>query len=130
HAPSPITGSCLGVLLSFVAACTFGRDIAAAAALQAAGLVTDDDSSPHLKAAGASAELYFGHADEDPTNPAEAIATLEAALDWASVRYSSQVYSGAGHGYNMSDTAVYGAAAAEWHLSGLRDLLDRNLQED
>lgn len=128
--PIGTTGYCMGGRLSFVAACTFGRDIAAAAAFHAAGLVTDDDSSPHLKAAGASAELYFGHADEDPTNPAEAIATLEAALDWASVRYSSQVYSGVGHGYTMSDTAVYDAAAAERHFSALRDLLDRNLQED
>src|SRR5699024_12521665 len=53
--PIGTTGYCMGGRLSFVAACTFGRDIAAAAAFHAAGLVTDDDSSPHLKAAGASA---------------------------------------------------------------------------
>jgi dienelactone hydrolase len=47
----------------------------------------------------------------------EQIATLEQALDDAGVRYRSDLYEGAVHGYTMSDTPVYDQAAAERHFT-------------
>ena len=58
---------------------------------------------------------------------AEQIATLDAALDDAGVKHRTEVYSGAAHGYTMSDTPIYDEQAAERHFTALFDLLDRTL---
>ena len=54
---------------------------------------------------------------------AEQIAELERALDDAGVRYRSEVYPGAAHGYTMADTPAYDEAAAERHYTELFTLL-------
>jgi carboxymethylenebutenolidase len=74
-----------------------------------------------------TAELYFGHADKDPSLPPEQIDRLAAALDAAGVRYRAEVYDGATHGYTMSDTSVYNEEAEQRHWSALFDLFSRNL---
>ena len=58
----------------------------------------------------------------------EQVAALERALDEARVRYRSELYEGAAHGYTMSDTAAYDEAAAEQHFSELFALLDRTIR--
>ena len=58
---------------------------------------------------------------------AEQIETLERALDDAGVRYRSEVYGGARHGYTMADTPAYDEQACERHFAALFDLLDRAL---
>ena len=57
----------------------------------------------------------------------EQIATLGRALDDARVRYRSELYTGAAHGYTMADTPVYNEAAAERHFRELFALLDRTI---
>jgi len=52
---------------------------------------------------------------------------LEQALEEAGVRYRSELYEGAAHGYTMSDTAAYDEAAAERHFTELFALLDRTI---
>ena len=71
--------------------------------------------------------MYFGHADQDPSNNAEQIATLNAALDDAGVRHRSEIYAGARHGYTMADTPAYDEQACERHFAALFDLFDRTL---
>ncbi len=122
-----VTGYCFGGRHAFVAACTFPDVIAASGSFHPGGLVTPGDDSPHLSAANADAELYFGFADHDRSMPAEAIATFEAALDETGLTYTSTVYEGAAHGYTMADTASYDEAATERHFAALEDLLARNL---
>ncbi|SCF14765.1 Dienelactone hydrolase family protein [Micromonospora viridifaciens] len=61
--------------------------IAAAAVFHAGRLVTDAPDSPQLAVGAVTGELYFGHADQDPSMTAEQIATLEKALDAAGVAY-------------------------------------------
>ena len=68
--------------------------------------MSDDADSPHLSAGAISAELYLGHADNDQSMTPEHVAALEQALEDAGVRYRSELYEGAAHGYTMSDTAV------------------------
>jgi carboxymethylenebutenolidase len=125
--PVAITGYCMGARLALrIAAANPGR-VAAVAGFHGGGLVTEEPESPHRAAAGLKAELYFGHADQDPSNSAEQIATLEATLDEAGVPHRSEVYEGAAHGYTMSDTPAWNETASERHFAALFDLLERRL---
>lgn len=123
--PVAITGYCMGVRLGLRIAGAHPDRVAALAGFHGGGLVTDDPQSPHRSADALRAELYFGHADQDPSNSAEQIAQLNATLDKAGVPYRSEVYQGAAHGYTMADTPVYDEQASERHFTALFDLLDR-----
>jgi carboxymethylenebutenolidase len=128
-APGPvaITGYCLGGRVGWRIAVAYPERVAALGSFHAGGLVTESDDSPHLSAAGLTAELYLGHADNDQSMTPEHIATLETALDTAGVRYRSELYAGAAHGYTMADTAAYDEAAAERHFTELFGLLARTV---
>ncbi len=126
-APFAITGYCMGGRIGWRIAAAYPDRIAALAGFHAGGLVSDEEDSPHLSAGEISAELYFGHADNDQSMTPENVATLEDALDQARVTYRSELYEGAAHGYTMSDTAAYDEAAAERHFSELFALLDRTI---
>jgi carboxymethylenebutenolidase len=125
--PFGITGYCMGARLGWRIASAHPGRVAALAGFHGGGLVSDDEQSPHRSAGALRAEVYFGHADQDPSNSAEQIATLDAALDDAGVRHHSDVYAGAGHGYTMADTQVYDEQACERHFAALFDLLDRTI---
>jgi carboxymethylenebutenolidase len=75
--------------------------------------------------AGNTGEAYFAHADQDHAMSADQIKVLEAALDEAGVRYTSELYEGAPHGFTMSDTAAYHAEGERRHWENLFALLDR-----
>jgi carboxymethylenebutenolidase len=125
--PFAITGYCLGGRVGWRIAAAHPDRVAALAAFHAGGLVSDEEDSPHLSAGALSAELYFGHADNDQSMTPEHRAALEQALEEAGVRYRSELYEGAAHGYTMSDTAAYDEAAAERHFTELFALLDRTI---
>jgi carboxymethylenebutenolidase len=123
--PFAITGYCMGGRVGWRIAAAYPERIAALGAFHAGGLVSDEEDSPHLSAGVISAELYLGHADNDQSMTPEHVAALEQALDDAGVRYRSELFEGAAHGYTMSDTAAYDEAAAERHFTELFALLDR-----
>jgi len=125
--PFAITGYCLGGRVGWRIAAAYPERVAALAAFHAGGLVSDDGDSPHLSAGAISAELYLGYADNDPSMTPEQVTVLEQALEEAGVRYRSELYEGAAHGYTMSDTAAYDEAAAERHFTELFALLDRTI---
>jgi carboxymethylenebutenolidase len=125
--PFGITGYCMGTRVGLRIAAAHPERVAALAGFHGGGLVTDDPDSPHRLAGALRAELYLGHADEDPSNTREQIAALDAALDDAGVRHRSEVYAGARHGYTMADTPVYDEAACERHFAALFSVLDRTL---
>ncbi|GGR97273.1 hydrolase [Micromonospora fulviviridis] len=126
-APGPVAavGYCMGGTNALRAIEAHPDRIAAAAAFHAGRVVTDAPDSPHLGVGAVTGELYFGHADHDPSMTAEQIATLEKALDAAGVTYRSEVYAGARHGYTQADTPMYDERATERHWTALFDLLDR-----
>jgi carboxymethylenebutenolidase len=126
-APVAITGYCMGGRVGWHLATAFGDRVAALGGFHVGGLVTDADDSPHRRAGGLAAEAYFGFADNDRSMGAEQIATFERALDDAGVRYRSEVYEGAAHGYTMADTPAYDEAATERHYEALFALLDRTV---
>jgi carboxymethylenebutenolidase len=117
----------MGVRVGWRIATAHPDRVAALAGFHAGGLVTDAPDSPHRSAADLKAELYFGFADQDPSMTAEQIATLERALTEAGVRYRSEIYEGAQHGYTMADVPAYNEAARERHFRELRALLERTL---
>jgi carboxymethylenebutenolidase len=125
--PFAITGYCMGARLGLRIAAAHPERVAALAGFHGGGLVTDDPNSPHRSVGALRAELYFGHADQDGSNTPEQIAALDEALDAAGVKYRTEVYEGARHGYTMADTPAYNEAAAERHFEALFDLLDRAL---
>ena len=122
-----ITGYCMGGRLGWLIAVAHPDRVAALGAFHSGQLVTDAADSPHLLAGGLAAEVYFGHADNDHSMTPENIAALEQALNAAGVRYRSEVYEGAAHGYSMADTPVYDEAASERHFSELFALLKRTV---
>jgi carboxymethylenebutenolidase len=125
--PFAITGYCLGGRVGWRIAAAYPGRVAALAVFHGGGLVSDEPDSPHLSAGAISAELYLGHAEHDQSMTPEHVAALEQALEQAGVRYRSELYEGATHGYTMSDTAAYDEAAAERHFTELFALLDRTI---
>lgn len=125
--PVAISGYCMGGRIAWRIAAAFPERVAALAGFHVGGLVTDADDSPHRSAASLAAEVYLGPADNDRSMPPEQIAEVERMLAAAGVRYRSEVYRGAAHGYTMADTPAYDADAAERHFAELFALLDRTV---
>ncbi|WP_369194223.1 dienelactone hydrolase family protein [Streptomyces djakartensis] len=123
--PVALTGYCMGARLSLLTAGTYPERVAAAAGFHGGRLATDKPDSPHLVAGDITAELYFGHADQDHSLPQEQIDRLEQALTEAGVRHRCEVYPGAPHGFTQADTAAYHREGDERHWSALLDLLER-----
>ncbi|GAA2526671.1 dienelactone hydrolase family protein [Streptomyces sp. NPDC058947] len=123
--PVALTGYCMGARLSLLTAGTYPERVAAAAGFHGGRLATDTPDSPHLVAGKVTAELYFGHADQDPSLPPEQIERLEEALTAAGVRHRCEVYTGAPHGFTQADTAAYHEEGDRRHWAALLDLLKR-----
>ncbi|MFC4503879.1 MULTISPECIES: dienelactone hydrolase family protein [Streptomyces] len=123
--PAAITGYCMGARLALLTAGTHPEQVAAAACFHGAKLAAEGPDSPHLLADRVTAELYFGHADNDPSMPPEQIRLLADTLTAAGVRHTDEVYEGAEHGYTQADTSAYDEKASERHWAALLDLLER-----
>ncbi|MER5753387.1 dienelactone hydrolase family protein [Streptomyces sp. NPDC002088] len=123
--PVAVTGYCMGARLTLRTAGAYPERVAAAAGFHGGQLATDAPDSPHLAAGHITAELYFGHADNDPSLPAEQRERLEEALTAAGVRHHCEVYPDAPHGFTQADTASYQKEGDERHWAALLDLLER-----
>ncbi|RYZ42999.1 MAG: dienelactone hydrolase family protein [Myxococcaceae bacterium] len=123
-----VTGYCFGGGVAVRMAANFPDRIGAVASSHGGRLATDSPDSPHRLVGQVKAELYFGHADNDNSMPAEAIQTLEAALKAAGVKYVSELYPGAHHGYAVDDSPVYQAQAAQTHWRRILELFGRTLR--
>ena len=90
------------------------QKIGAAASFHGGGLYNDSPASPHLVLSqiDKSTRLYFAHATEDRSMPAEAIGKLEAALSKWGGKFESETYP-ARHGWTMPGSQVYSEVEAE-----------------
>ena len=122
-----ITGYCMGGRQGWQIAASHPDRVAALAGFHTGGMVTDAADSPHLRAPAVTATIYWGHADNDQSMTPESIAVLNRAMDDAGLSYTTEVYSGAMHGYTMADQGAYDEQAAERHYAALFDLLARTL---
>jgi carboxymethylenebutenolidase len=124
-----VVGYCFtgGVALRMAAARP--EQIVAAASFHGGGLYNDSPNSPHLVLPRVAARLYFGHADNDKSMPAEAIKKLEAALEtWGGNRYESELYEGASHGWTVPGSPVYNEPQAERAFQKLTQLFAQTLK--
>lgn len=123
-----VVGFCIGGLMTFRAAASRPDRVLIAVSLHGGGLYkANDPKSPHLGLPKIKARLYFGHAVEDNSMNAEAIAELEKALKAWGGQYESEVYEGAQHGWTMLDNSSYNQAQAERAFAKLKSVFKESL---
>jgi carboxymethylenebutenolidase len=127
--PMGVVGFCFAGQFALRVAAARPDRIAAAASFHGGNLATDTDQSPHLVLPKVKARLYFGHAGNDRSMPAEAIQRLESALRTWGGRYESEIYEGGLHGWMIPGGAVYHHEHAERGFAKLMDLLDSTLRQ-
>ena len=115
-------GYCMGGGLAMRTAAAVPNTVGACVSFHGSQLVSADPDSPHTLAPKIKAEMYLGFAIEDRTMPPEAVDKLKAALDAAGVRYGSEVYAGARHGWCVKDHTVYNEGQAERAWSNMLKL--------
>ncbi len=128
--PMGVVGFCATGPMALRMAAARPDRIAAVASFHGGGLWTDDPASPHrlLPQLMVGARLHFGHAVEDRSMPAAAIAKLDEALEaWGGV-YESEVYEGAHHGWTVPDSPVYNEPQAERAFAKLKALFGAALR--
>ena len=126
--PMGTVGYCLTGKMAMRTAAAAPDVIAAAASFHGGGLYTDAPDSPHLVLPRIEAHLYFGHAHQDNSMPAEAIVKFEAALKAWGGHYESETYP-ALHGWTVPEpgSPVYDEAQAERHYKKLTALFAETL---
>ncbi len=122
-------GFCMGGGMAIAAAGTWPDSFAAVASFHGGNLATDAIDSPHTYAPRLTAELYIAVADADKSYPPAMAKRLEAALEQAGVRYRTETYLGAAHGWMKSDFPVYDATAAERGWQEMLAFFDRTLKQ-
>ena len=96
-------GYCMGGPLVVRTAAAVPDRIGAGASFHGGGLVTDKPESPHLLAPKIKARMYFGIAASDDETQPDAKVKLKEAFAAANVPAEIEVYSGAIHGWCVSD---------------------------
>ncbi|MFC7304591.1 dienelactone hydrolase family protein [Streptomyces monticola] len=123
--PVGVIGYCLGAALAMRTATARPDLVAAVAGFHPGFLVTDAPDSPHRLAHKLTAEVHLGLAEGD-LSPEE-ISELNQAMDAAGVGHTTEIYPGTIHGFTMSDTDAFNAAALQRHWDRLLPLLERTL---
>jgi len=123
-----VVGFCFSGQFALRTAAARADRIGAAASFHGGGLATDAETSPHRVLPQVKARLYFGHAENDRSMPAEAIEKLNRALEAWGGDYESEVYKGAQHGWMIPGERVYNLEQAERGFEKLMALLDESLR--
>lgn len=116
-----VCGYCMGGRTSIVVAGRVPERVAAAGSFHGGGLVTDDDSSPHLLADRMTATVYVAGAQSDGSFTTEDAETLDKALTAAGVTHTVEFYPAA-HGFAVPDNEPYDEEAAQRHWIALQEL--------
>ena len=124
-----VTGYCMGGGLAIRAAGTFPDQIQAVACFHAGNLVTEAADSPHTFVSKIKAHVYAAHADNDANLPQEQIEKFQKALESSNLKFKAEIYSGAAHGFTMTDLPAGNAAATEKHWKNLLELFSSALKK-
>ena len=125
--PMGVVGFCFAGKFALLVAAARPDRVGAAASFHGGGLFTDTIDSPHLVLPRVKARLYFGHATNDQSMPAEAIEKFEWALRSRGGEYESEMYD-ARHGWMIRGGRVYDRKNAERGFEKLMQLFDDTLQ--
>jgi len=121
-------GFCMGGGMAIVSAAGYPDRFAAVASFHGGNLANDAPTSPDRFVSALQAEVYVAAADHDPHYPADMARRFEAALEHAGVRYQTETYVGAAHGWMKPDFPVFDAQAAERGWAAMLALFDRTLR--
>ena len=119
-------GFCMSGGLAISLARALPDRVAAAASIHGAWLVRDTEDSPHLGLDAVRAELHLAWCDDDPTAPAEDLATMRDALRDAGIAHTVDFHTDAVHGFAPKGER-YDRQASELHWERVHSLLRRNL---
>lgn len=124
-----VVGYCFTGRIAMMTAALHPDTIAATASFHGGRLYTDDPNSPHTLLPKIQSALLFGHASNDGSMPAEAIAKFEAALKAWGGDFSSETYPAA-HGWTVPDDelGVYDPIQADRHFEKLKIFFANNLK--
>ncbi|MBF2075001.1 MAG: dienelactone hydrolase family protein [Synechococcales cyanobacterium C42_A2020_086] len=107
-----VTGFCLGGGLTFLTACRFSDEIAAAAPFY--GMVLDEwiEAMSNI-----TVPIYLFHGGVDPFIPLERIQQIESRFKELGKEYILKIYPDADHGFFCHERSSYNRLAAEdsWH---------------
>ncbi len=122
-----VVGYCFSGSVAMRTAAARPERIVAAASFHGGRLVIEGPASPHLLLPRIKARLYFGHAVQDRSMPAEAVEKLEHALKAWGGKFESEVYEGAYHGWTVLDNPAYNQPQAERAFAKLTELYAKTL---
>ncbi|HYM07036.1 MAG TPA: dienelactone hydrolase family protein [Terriglobales bacterium] len=126
--PMGVVGYCFTGKMALYTALSRPDRIAAAASFHGGGLASTAPDSPHLVLGPSiKARLYFGHATQDKSMPADAIERLNQTLEAWGGKYESEVYEGAFHSWTVPDSPVYNQPQAERAFEKLTQLFAETL---
>ncbi|MGB8859303.1 MAG: dienelactone hydrolase family protein [Ilumatobacteraceae bacterium] len=120
-------GFCMSGGLTLALAKAMPDRVAGVASIHGAWMVRDTPDSPHLGLSAMTAEVYLGWADNDATAPPEQYTQVCELLTSAGVRFTSDFYTDAVHGYAPRGTDRYNRHASEQHWERVHSLFRRNL---
>lgn len=120
-------GFCMGGGMALSAAAIYTDRFQAVASFHGGNLATGAPTSPHLLAAGLKAEVYVAVAENDEQYPQDMAMRFEQAMIEAGVRYRSETYWGAAHGWMTTDFPTFNKAASDRGWVELLALFERTL---
>jgi carboxymethylenebutenolidase len=123
-----VVGYCFTGAMALRTAAVRPDHVAVMASFHGGSLYTDTPQSPHLVLPRVKARLYFGHATNDRTMTADAIAKLDAALKEWGGKYESEIYDGP-HAWTVPGTPAYTEGEAERAFARLMDLFKATLRD-
>ena len=121
-----VVGYCLTGPTSVYTAAMRPDKVGVGATFHGVKLATEAADSPHTFLPKIKAVMYFGHATNDQTCPADMIAKLEAEMKKIGTKGESVIYA-AEHGFAVTGSRRYDEAASEKHWSVLTKLYKENL---
>mgnify|MGYP001177799810 CR=1 FL=1 len=120
-------GFCMSGGMTLAIAKAFPGRMVAAASIHGAWLVREGADSPHLGLEHATAEVYLGWCENDPTAPVAERDVVTAALDAAGLPWTMDFYTDAVHGYAPAGER-HNRRASEQHWERVHDMLFRRLR--
>jgi carboxymethylenebutenolidase len=112
--PKGCIGYCMSGRYVMTVAGELPDEFRASVSCYGVGIVTDDDTSPHLLTPNVQGEMFFAFAEDDAYVPDDVIPTLTRSLEQAEVNHSVDTYPGTTHGFCFPQRGgAYAEDAAE-----------------
>jgi carboxymethylenebutenolidase len=120
-------GYCMGGPIAFRTAAAVPERVGAVASFHGGGLVTDQETSPHLMASKTKANFLVAIAANDDQRAPKEKDVLRETFEKAKLKAEIEVYADAAHGWCPPDSRVYNEEKAEKAWARLLELYKTSL---